>query len=176
MKLNTIAASTLIYVDGSRKPFEVHWLDLNELKPKPAAGKSVIHTQLDEIKDICFVQDGVKHLLIVAARDAGLFAYNTETDKLEWKVDDKVSGREKALDARGVTTDEHGHLFVADYTNECIHMFSTSEGYYLGRLIKGVETLGNPGRVHWSADTSSLLAACFLQGKWHLQLINIQYW
>ena len=125
--------------------------------------------------DMCFVQDGDKQLLIVAACDAGLFAYNTEMEKLEWKVDGKVSGKEQVLNARGVTTDEYGHLFVADYDNKCIHMFSTSEGQYLGCLIKGVETIGVPARVYWSAETSSLVDACFLQGKWHLQFINIQY-
>ena len=172
--LATIGASTLIFVDGSKKPYEVYWLDLSESKPKLTAGKHVIHTQLNEVSDISFGQVGDKHLLIVAARQAGLFAYNTETDKLEWKVDGKVSGREKALDAHGVTTDEHGHLFVADYNNECIQMFSTSEGQYLGCLIKGVEIIGVPARVYCSAETSSLLVACW-QGTWHLQLINIQY-
>ena len=90
-------------------------------------------------------------------------------------MDGQVTGMEEAVDVRAVTTDERGHLFVADYNNECIHMFSTSEGQYLGRLMKGVETIGNPGRVYWSVDTSSLVAACLLRDKWHLQLINIQY-
>ena len=90
-------------------------------------------------------------------------------------MEGKVTGMEHALYALGVTTDGRGHLFVADDNNKSIHMFSTSEGQYLGRLIKGVETLGNPARVQWSTETSSLLAACFLQGTWHLQFINIQY-
>ena len=164
-----------MYADGSKESIEVHQLDLSGSSPKTAAGKHVIHTEPDEIGDVCFVQDGDKQLLVAAAGDAGLFAYNTKTDKLEWKVDGNVTGMEEAVDVRGVTTDERGHLFVADYNNEYIHMFSTSEGQYLGRLMKGVETLGNPGRVYWIADTSSLVAACLLQDKWHLKLINIQY-
>ena len=162
-------------MDASRKPFEVHWLDLGESKPKPAVGKCVIHTKVNGLGNIFFFQDGDKQLLLVAYRDAGLLAYNTEMDKLEWKVDGKVSGMEQVLDASGVTTDEHGHLFAADYNNRCIQMFSASDGQYLGRLMKGVETIGNPARVKWTAETSSLVGACYLQDKWHLQLINIQY-
>ena len=174
-KLDTIAASTLIYLDVSKEPTEVHWLDLNESKPKPAAGKCVIHTQVNITDDICFVQYGDKHLLVVAARKAGLFAYNTDTNKLEWKVVGKVSGMEQAVLATGATTDGRGTLFMGDRGNECIQMFSASDGQYLGRLIKDVETIGNPRRVHWSPETSSLAAACLLQGKWQLQFINIQY-
>ena len=117
-----------------KEPFEVYRLDLSESKPKLAAEKQVIHTQQTFIGDICFVHYGDKQLLVVAARDAGLFAYNAGTDKLEWKVEGKVTGMERALDALGVTTNGRGHLFVAD--DKCIHMFSTSEGQYLGRLIK----------------------------------------
>ena len=171
-QLDIIESSTLLYLDVSKEPFEVYQLDLSESKPKLAAEKQVIHTQQTFIGDICFVHYGDKQLLAVAAQSVGLFVYNAETDKLEWEMDGEVTGVEEIVHGAGVTTDERGHLFVADYNNECIHMFSTSEGQYLGRLIK---TLGNPGRVHWNTETSSLLAACFLQGKWHLQLINIQY-
>ena len=172
--LETIASSTLLYVDGSKAPFKVYRLDLSESKPKLAPEKQVIPTQQTFVEDMCFVHYGDKQLQVVAARGAGLFAYNAETNKLEWKVNGKVTGMEEAVDVRGITTDGRGHLFVADYKNECIYMFSTSEGQYLGRLMKGVETYGNPGRVYWSPETSTLVAACLLQDKWHLQLITIQ--
>ena len=164
-------------MDGSKKPFQVCRLDLSESKPKPASGKGIIHTQLDDMFDICFVQDGDKQLLVVAAFEAGLFAYNIKRRKLEWKVDGKVDGMEQVLDADGVTTDESGHLLVADSGNECIQMFSASDGQYLGFLMKGVEIIGDPIRVHWSTETSSVLAACSLQDtfSWHLQFINIQH-
>ena len=175
--LTTIGASTLIYGHGSKKLIEVRWLDLSESKPKLAAGKSVILTQLGKMFDICFVEDGDKQLLVVAAFEAGLFAYNIKMGKLEWKVNGKVSGMEQALDAGGVTSDEHSYLLVADSGNECIQMFSASDGQYLGFLMTGVETIGDPIRVHWSPETSSLLTACSLQDTFssHLQFINIQH-
>ena len=48
--------SKLLYVDTPTN--EVHWLDLSESQPKPAAGKSVIHLGPDLIADMCFVQNG----------------------------------------------------------------------------------------------------------------------
>ena len=48
-------SSSLLYVDWSKIPFEVHWLDLSESQPKPANGKSVIHTQHRNITDMCYV-------------------------------------------------------------------------------------------------------------------------
>ena len=127
--------------------------------------------------DICFVQDGDKQLLIVGAFEAGLIAYNIKRGKLEWKVDGKMDRMEQVLDAGGVSTDGRGHLLVADSGNECIQMFSASDGHYLGFLMRGVETIGDPIRVHWSPETSSLLTACSLQDtfSWHFQFINIQH-
>ena len=55
--------SSLLYVDWSKMPFEVHWLDLSDTQPKPAAEKSVIHTQHRNITDMCYVQNGDKELL-----------------------------------------------------------------------------------------------------------------
>ena len=168
---------TIMYLDANTKPYSVHWLNLTDVQSKIAAGKGVIHIELDDtsIRDMCLVQEGDKQIVVVAGGDGGLFAYDTETGKLEWKVKEKPSEMMNAINTRGVTTDGHGHLFVCNTANECIQMFSASDGQYLGRLMRGVETIGYPAKVHWNAETSTLAAACLLQGKWHLQLINIQY-
>ena len=165
----------LLYKDLSK--YEFYWLDLSDGQPKPAAGKPVTHTRNDDNEEMCFVQYGEKCLLVVAGGDEGLFAYNTDTDKLEWKVEGELPGMKYRFSAFGVTTDRCGHLYVAEgsYGNRCIQMFSASDGRYLGRLMKGVERIGDPIRVYSSAETSSLLAACYLQNKFYLQFINIQY-
>ena len=95
--------STLMYVDTSTAPNEVHCLDLtgSKPKPKPAAGKPVIHTQLKGIYDMCCMKDGDKELLILAAGDKGLYAYNMRTDQLEWSAKEKLPGMEKEMEARG---------------------------------------------------------------------------
>ena len=49
----------------------------------------------------------------------------------------------------GVTTDGRGHLYVADWKNDCVHMFSVSDGLYMGCLLKGSEIAGNPENIRW---------------------------
>ena len=80
------------------------------------------------------------------------------------------------MDARGVTTDGRGHLFVADFQkgNSSIQMFSV-DGQYLGCLMKDVETHGFPCRIHWCKKTASLLGAFFFKGKLHLKVISVQF-
>ena len=167
--------STLLYVDGSRSPFEVHWLDLSESKPKPAAGKRIIHITQNDIYDMCCAQDGDEQLLIVAARHHGLFAYNTNTGKLEWKVDRKPQGMEKRMEFIGVATDKRGLLFVCDYKNgnSCIHLFRASGGQYLGCLMRDEEELGAPSRIHWCEKSSSLITLYDFKNQWHINIISI---
>ena len=46
-------------------------------------------------------------------------AYNTNTGELKWKVDRKPPGIEKSMVVSGVTTDNHGHLFMASFITLC---------------------------------------------------------
>ena len=167
MLSTTTAPSVLLYVDWSKTPFEVHWLDLSNAQPKPAAGRIPIQTQHSEIYDMCFAQDGNRQLLVVAVGQEGLFAYDIETDRLAWKVGEN-------LGYAGVTTDGRGHLFVADYDNRCIHLIRTSGSIYAKFWMKFPDALGHPARIHWSEHTSSLIAACWSNGKWLLNIINVQ--
>ena len=173
--LCTATPSSLLYVDWSNLPFEVHWLDLSDAQPKPAAEISFIHTQQRNIRDMCYVQNGDKELLIVAVGREGVFAYNTLLYKLEWKVDRKPAGREKSIAVYGVTTDGRGHLYVADYDNRCIQIFSVSDGSYLRCLVvKGAKSLGQPDKIRWCEKSSSLLSTCWWKGSWHLKMINVE--
>ena len=169
--------SSLLYADGATSPLEVHWLDLSGSEPKPAVRKRVIHLQQANINDMCFAQDGDKQLLVVADINEGLFAYNTETDKLKWSVKGKQPGMDKELEAFGVTTDGSGHLFVCDWINgnRCIQMFAVSNGQYLGCLMKDMKALGDPGKIWWCEKTRTLVAACELKAKWCIYVIDIQF-
>ena len=176
-KLCTATPSTMLYDDGSKDDSDVHWLDLSDMPPKPATGKGIVHTQQRNMKGMCFVQNGDKQLLIATEWENGsLFAYNTETDKQEWEVKRKLPGMEKDMDTSGVTTDGRGHLFVGDKNgNKSIQMFSVSDGVYLGCLMKDVDAHGAPARISWCESKSSLVAAFFWKGKWHLKVINVQF-
>ena len=149
-------------------------MDLTGREPKEATDKRIFHVQEAFILDMCCVQDEGKQFFAAAADILGVSSYNTETGKREWNVRGRVdlSGMEKDMSACGVTTDGRGHLFVGDMNNKCIQMFSVSDGQYLGCLIRD---LGDPARIRWWEEKSSLFVMCYLQNKWHLKVINVQY-
>ena len=166
--------SVLLYEDIATSPREVHWLDLSDGEPKPAPGKPVIHTQNNDIEDMCFVQYENKKLLIVADYHEGISAFNTETDEQEWIVCGQLSGMEKDLDPQGVTTDGRGHLFVSDARNLCVHVLSATDGSYITCLLKGKESpLGKDlGMIRWCEKIKSLI----LTSDWRdLKIINLQF-
>ena len=141
---------------------------------KPAEGKKIIHTQLDRIDDMCFVQSGDKQLLVVAKCDEGIFAYNTNTDRLEWGVVKKPPEMKESMDIGGITTDGNGHLFTSDCNNHCIHVYSVSDGSYIRCLLKDY-TLYKPKTIRWCEKTSSLIVACYWKENWSLKVINVQF-
>ena len=172
--------SDLWYEDLSTEPREIRPLDLRGSRPTPAAGKRVIHTEIKgEIKDMCSDQDRKKELLIVAEHAEGydgVYAYNAERDEKVWEADGELPGMEYSLEATGVTTDNRGHLFVADYANNCIQMFSVSDGQYLGCVMKSEETYGIK-KIGWCEKTSSLVCLSGFEGLYvfYIVEINVQY-
>ena len=133
-----------------------------------------LRTQQDTVEDMCFVQHEDKQLLLVTRRIEGLFAYNTKTPKLEWKVDEKLPGMEEKMHASAVTTDGRGHLFVRDWMtgNSSVQMFSVS-GKYLGCLT--INYFGAPARVHFCTEASCIIVAILFHGNLQLLFINVQY-
>ena len=118
---------------------------------------------------MCFVKEEAKcrnGLLIVApGGPRGIHAYNVGTNSLQWKKE--IAGIAKA----GVASDSHGHLFVCDKDNRCIHMLSVSDGHYMGCLIKqGDQGLGAPLWGVWSEEMSSLIVA---HGKGNKRFISV---
>ena len=177
------APSTLLFVDASKRPREVHWLDLSDGQPKPAAGKRVIHTKMHDIYGMCFAQDGDQKLLVYTASqtlcgDGKIFVHNMVTDKLEWEVDGNLPGMPRNLFALHVVSDGRGHLFVGDRRNGCIQIFSVVDGQYLGCLMKDVEDFRETYRIYWSEKTSSLICSCYsieeLSSLHYLKVFSVQ--
>ena len=136
---------------------EIHWLDCSTIPPKEISQNNIIFPAENTVREMCFVKEesNRKRLIIVTAGSTeGIYAYNVDTKSLEWKKE--VKGMKQA----GIVSDGHGHLFICDWDNKCIHMLSVSDGYYLGCLIKrGEQGLGSPTWGVWSAVTSSLIVA-----------------
>ena len=107
---------------------------------------------------MCVVESENEKLLIVKSYEANelIYAFNSTTGQRKWRVPKKIpSGTFQSV---GVAGDGSGRLFVADYTNSCIQMFSASDGQYLGSLLKqGDQGLGYPCTLRWSEATLSLV-------------------
>ena len=158
-RMCSVSPSKILYEDRSGNPCRVHWLDCSELPPKPAAGKTSIITRQDIIWDMCLGKHKGKHVLITSRSYDGIFAYSTKTNRLLWRISGSLTGMERVLGAEGITTDSNGHLFVSDYRNKCIQMFSL-EGVYMKPIIKGQsQSLSEPVQIRWCNHMSSLIVA-----------------
>ena len=115
-----------------------------------------------------------KRLLIITDSDHGICAYDTEDNKLVWKVKGKLNGMEHRMSPWGVTTDGRGHLFICDMRNECIQVFSVSDGKYEGCVLKkGQKGMGVPRCIRWYHENSSLVVAHKEGDKRNISVIRI---
>ena len=66
------------------------------------------------------------------------------------------------------------HLFVCDFNNNAIQMFSVSDGQYLGLLIReGEKNLGKPARISYCEIKYSLVVAHLVDRKWVISVIRL---
>ena len=98
-----------------------------------------------------------KELILVTAESLmGIKAHDVSSGTVEWEQNIPEMTKSAMI------SDGHGHLFVSDIDNKCIHMLSLSDGQNLGRLHvieEGEQGLGFPVWVDWSEETSSLILA-----------------
>ena len=115
-------------------------------------------------------------MLFVSDSRNRIIAHNVEDGIIQWQTEDKIPWMEHPLDVRGIASDGCGHLFVCDFNNYTIQMFSVSDGQYLGCLIKeGDQNLGKPARIAYCKMTSSLVVAHLVDRKWIISVIHLQY-
>ena len=171
------APSTLIYVDTSQTPAEVNWLHCEEAVP--TADTRVRHvTHARQTGSLsCHAQNADNQLLLFVSdsRDR-IIAHNVDNGIIQWQTGDKLPGMEHPLEVGGIAADGRGHLFVCDFNNNAIQMFSVSDGQYLGCLNKeGEQSLGKPARISCCKMTSSLVVAHLVDRKWIISVIRLQY-
>ena len=150
---------------------EIRWLDCSGIFAKENDQKKITIPGQNMWWDMCYVQEQNKKLVILTADGPqGIHAYNVDTKLLEWKKE--IDGMEKA----GVASDGHGHLFVCDGKNGCVHKLSVSDGRYLRRLINPGE-LGHGVRPYWAAWSermSSLIVAHAKGSKRFISVVKIE--
>ena len=159
----------LLYVDTSRKPNNIRWVS-------PTSSGHLLVTKTSSAAKIQNVTLNYNEFLVVTCgvpdkTEGGVQVYNLKTNKLEWSVEGRLPGMDKAIKATGVTADDDGHIFVCDDNNECIQMFHVADGRYLGTLIqKGEKGLGNPCRIRWCNRISSFVIIHGKNGRWWISV------
>ena len=159
----------LLYVDKSKDPREVRWLDCRGATPKSLKS---ISTQQDHVCEMCYIPTDDKGLLI-SPDGYRIFAYNTNSGEVAWRINDKTKGMQRNKNPDGVTWDGEAHLFLPDTKRALIHVCSV-DGKYMGCLIKeGEQGLGVPGCIRWCNNTSSLIVAHFKENSWFISDIKL---
>ena len=170
--------STLLYVDTSKSPHEVCWLDCTTSPPKPAADKQPIHLQPDvEVNGMCWVNSDGKQFVVYAPNTGGIFAYNTALNRIEWDFKEiptsiKNNSKNGIMNVRGLTTDGSGFIFVSDYDNESVLMLTT-DGVYMGTVLDLKDVGGKPGTLCWCESLSSLVVAYEKDKKWAIVTVKL---
>ena len=165
----------LLFVDHKKHPHEAKWLDCSKSPPEPAEDAGSIHVQHDIVWDLCctFMKNSNQRLLITTGGFDGVNAHNSDADKLEWSVNGGLSGVEDEMTAEGVTSDGHGHLFVSDENNKCVHVFSIS-GDHVGTVLhEGEQGLGRPRLIHWCDSSFSLIVAHIIDEQYCISQVEV---
>ena len=172
-----VAPSTLVWVDAPKTPVKVHWLNCEEAlpKPDPVARNITLARQTGSLS--CYAQDRDSQFLIFTSDSRNrIIAHNVEKDIIQWETGDHLPGMENLMDVRSVAADGRGHLFVCDFNNNAIQMFSVSDGQYLGCLVREREkNLGKPAKISYCEMKSSLVVAHLVDRKWVISVIRLQY-
>ena len=156
------SASTLLFVDHSKEPSDVYWLDCNEDEPKLTGKK--ISINLGHVWDMCFVPNERKSPLFVTQYGLSAVAYSTVTNKLEWN---SLGG------GSCITTDCHNYLMGLE--GDRINMISLSDGKKLGYLMRnGDQGLGKLKHVRWCNMTSSLIVVHDVDKEIHISTIQFE--
>ena len=166
--------SALLYEDWSKDPPQAHMLDCTGSQPKSLDGKNVIGTQQNSIPDMCLLDEGDKQLLVAVGGGSGMYAYNTVTDELEWRLEGELEGMEHGMCAGGVTTDGRGHLFTCDVNNKCIQMVSVRDGTYVAAVMRERDALGIPCAIQWCETGSSIVVTNYKNDKGFINVINVK--
>ena len=107
------------------------------------------------IDDLCYTTDYGTPMLITCHHLGWIHIRNMDSKKCRWKdlsnTSNIVRGVQKSIRPISVTSDGHGHLFVSDNANMCVHMLSLRDWWHIG-IVMGPES-GIPRRIRWCHDT-----------------------
>ena len=167
-RLCTAETSTLLYVDKSKTPTEVTWLDCSTSPPQPVSDRQNTQLPHNRIHDIVFLNKGKKEMLLYTCDD-GVFAHNVKSSQNEWSI--TSFHRRPLKNPCSVTTNDRGHIFVSDTNNSVVLMFS-SDGVELGTVMDPRD-IARPGPICWCESLLSLVVAYEVNDKWAIVAIDL---
>ena len=163
--------SMLMYAYSVEKPVHIHWLDCSTLPPTLAANGSAIHTKLmasNSILDMCCVQNGNRHLLIILTRYSSIHVYDIDANRWMWKWSlDRDSMIQAAL------TDGQSRVFLVscnsihelnvDISGKRLHTVVKREEYHWDKLFN----------IQWCLE-SLFLITHLKGGTRHIRFIDFK--
>ena len=112
----------LLYMDEKSSTRDVRYLDCSTFPPKASNKTISVAGRLQDyfLYDLCSISQGNDQLILSSFGYKGIYAFNASTRNTKWKIFEKLSGMDTCMRARGIATDEEGHLFVCDADNQCV--------------------------------------------------------
>ena len=168
--LAAVTTNLLLYVNKSKKPNEVGWLDCTATPPKLAEGRMPIQLGHISVQDMCYVKVRQKELLVYISKD-GVFAHDSRSSKNVWSITETSQGPLK--NPSSVTADGRGHIFVSDINNSVVLMFSC-DGIELATVMdfKGI---GKLGPVCWCESEKCLVISHGNWMMWKIIVVKLQH-
>ena len=153
--LSTLGNSDAIlgFAERKKKSFKLMQLKCDTVPPLPVNENDQLVPL--KVEDMCLIQRYKEQLLIIT-NPVGLFAYSLSKKRTMWKA--ALTGMGKPMRLSSVASDGRMIVFACDQNNECVQVFSLQDGKYLGKLA-GARGLGNPERILWFDQESSLFVA-----------------
>ena len=160
--LGFVAPSTLIYTDSAKFPHHfdtVRALDCSSKTPRPLK-KSTFEPGFF-VEGLWCVQNPTDGSWLVLLTDADrIYALNLITGQQLWKTERQPDGMKREMVPTCMTADRRGHLFVFDWSNPYVQLFSTRDGEHLGCVLAPPQPNAEVERgecVVWSEALQSLI-------------------
>ena len=143
----------------------LRWLDC-QASPKPVRGKST--TSLEQLFakvsedetmwDMTLVNHkNRRELLVFATFEGKMMAVDIRSGMFQWQASEYIPNKQYPLRAWSVTADDNGHLFVQDWNNDCIHLYSYDGKFVKTLLEEEAYDMEITRRIRWCEKSSSLI-------------------
>ena len=155
------AAETVLQYDCSKGDFR-----LKRTRTPMAYG-------LEEINGMCCIEGGDG--LVFLTKD-GLEAYETKTGDPKWKIPLQDRSMKETIGVGGFTVDSHGHLFMCDTNNECVHIFAETTGQSVGVILNKDSDIGIPHKIGWNQNSKTLVVLHKKNGtRFHITVVTVKW-